>query len=151
MTPTVPVDLEIKDFTEDRKRILFKIDGDVFECNPQLPILSLLDFAAMADQVGDKADDAAKNMFLDMFNMVLIDESAAVFIERMRDKRRPISITQVNDILPWIMEQFGLRPTQPSAPSSPGSEIPDGGLSSTEIALPEASTSDPWQSPAFST
>jgi hypothetical protein len=139
----VEVDDNIKDFSAPPKKIQFRITPDVFDCVTDLPVLSLIDFAVLVDQVDTNSlSDHAKDLFIDMFNLVLLDTSAERFVERMRDKNNPISMTQVQEILPWVMEQYGMRPTQPSDNSSDGSPTQESGQNSTESAPAVVSTSE---------
>ncbi len=140
MTQTETV--EIRDFTNHRV-VRFRIDDDVFEGLPDLPAMLLVEFASAMAKLDETTDikDQPK-VFRDLFNMVLTDESAARFIERMSSKTEPISIAQIDQIMPWIMEQYGMRPTEPSSDSSTGSESPGVGTNLTVAALPEASTSE---------
>lgn len=138
------VDEEIKDFSKARRRVRFKIEPDIFECVSDLPVLALIDFAAMADKVNETAmDDQMRQLFVEMFELVLKSESAPLFISRMQDKDNPISLDQVNDIMPWIMEKYGLRPTEPSDSSLDGSPTPASGPSLTANLPDEGSTSEP--------
>jgi hypothetical protein len=141
------LDEGIRDFTKERRKIRFKIDGDVFYCVPDLPILVLIDFASMADKLDETAmDDKMRSLFVNMFNLVLVDESAERFIARMGDKSNPISMEQINEIMPWVMERYGLRPTEPSGSSSAGSPTLASGPSSTVNVPAAALTSDSFPS-----
>lgn len=141
MTDIRTVDLDITDFTEEQRRIPFRIYDQVYECAPDLPALVLIEFAAMAEKAGSSGstfDDSMKSLFVDMFQMVLTEESAERFIAGMRDKQHPITLTMVMKLMPWVLEQFGMRPTEPSDSSSGGSPTPTSGLNSTASApLPE--------------
>lgn len=151
MTET-QVELDIQDFTRSKPRILFRIDDDVFECVPALPVLSLIDFATMAEKVGeDVLASEAREMFVAMFDLVLTDSSALRFTERLSSKSEPISMEQATDIVPYVMEKYGMRPPMPSDSSSTGFATPGSGLISTATAAPEASTSQLSPSPVSST
>jgi hypothetical protein len=142
-TQDVAVGDGIMDFSEEHPKIpRFKIDGDVFECVPGLPVLSLIDFATMADEVSkSELDEKMRNLFIQMFNLLLVDESAELFIARLADKKRPITLAQANRLLPWVMEEYGLRPTEPSDSSSDSPQTPEPGLNSTASAQPTELTS----------
>ena len=131
MTATLsPSDEAIRDFSE-RVNVKFRIDGDVFEGVPGIPTMTLL---AFANDFGNLNESEFKNQpdaFRKLFELVLTPESFDVFMERMSDPRHPISMTQVMRILPWLMEEYGMRPTEPSSTSSNGSPNLDAGTSST--------------------
>lgn len=142
-TTVAELDADIKDFTKARRSIKFKIDDDVFNCVPDLPVLTLIDFAAMAEKINETSmDESMRNLFIDMFKLILVDTAAERFIARMQDKINPISMDQVNEIMPWVMEKYGLRPTEPSDSSSAGSPTPESGLNSTVNVQAAELTSD---------
>jgi hypothetical protein len=144
----VAADQDVMDFSKHRS-VRFKIDHadgtpDFFDGVPGLPALVLAEFAETADKLGtDLSVKDQVQTFKDLFGLVLTDESAERFINRLSDRTDPIGFDQVNEILPWIMEKYGMRPTSPSAPSSAGSESPDGSLNSMADAPPQVSTSAP--------
>ena len=88
-------------------------------------------------QSAETASDIAKKpeTFTQMIDLVLRDESANRFKARMEDKDSPITMKQIMDVLPWLMEKYGLRPSEPSSTSSPGFETPDDGTNSTDKPL----------------
>jgi hypothetical protein len=155
-TPTPPDDVVtigddgIADFTEAVKDIRFRVGPDVFTCVTGLPAMTMIEFAETADKVSDgDITDELKRMFTGMFSLVLTDESAALFIARLSDKKNPIGMGAVNRVVPYIMEQFGMRPSVPSGTSSDGSPTPASGQNSTANTPAGASTSDYSASPAF--
>jgi hypothetical protein len=135
-----PSDEEITDFTE-YVHVKFRIDNDVFNGVSNIPAMSLIEFATMFDGMSENDLISDPKAFDRMFHLVLEDESANRFFFRMGDKKEPISMTQVMRIMPWIMEKYGMRPTEPSSNSSDGSANPDDGMSSTVNAQLTAQTS----------
>jgi hypothetical protein len=77
--------------------------------------------------------------------LALMPDSWERFAARLSDKTRPIDDDQMSDVVLWLLEQYGLRPTEPSSPSSDGPASPESGTSSTENSQPEESTSPPSQ------
>ena len=138
----------MKDFTVKRAKVEFNIDHadgtpDTFEGVPGLPALALVSFSGLVDQQNDKMTiDEQVKFFIDLFGMILVEDSAARFVARMSNRDDPVEMDQVNAIMPWVMEQYGMRPTLPSEPSSSGSASPDDGKTSTADAPPEVSTSE---------
>ena len=137
---------DIKDFTRKRDRVLFRIDDDVFEAAPALPAETLSEFAAQFGTVGES--ESAHERFQVMtsaLELVLLPDSYTRFRERLRDRAQPIEIDQLSDCLVWLLEQYGLRPTQPSYSLSDGLPDPASGTSSMDAAQPTVSTLLPSQ------
>lgn len=113
---------EVFDFTSPKKNIKFKIDDDVFDAIRELPGLTGLEFASFAttmessSNLQEQADVVEK-----MFRLVLQPTSADLFIERLRSPENPIGVNQMNQVMTWLMSQYGLRPTVPSEESADGS------------------------------
>lgn len=142
-----PADEEIRDFTHAVKLIRFKIAPDVFQCAPGLPVLSLIEFASLAEKLENAPTDEYASMFDILFGIVLTEDSFDRFRARLGfkknpddpdevdlSKKYPIDFEHLNDLIPWILEKYGMRPTEPSSDSSTGSESPDGGTNSTATA-----------------
>jgi hypothetical protein len=49
---------------------------------------------------------------------------------KLYDRMNPLDSEQANEIMEWLMEEYGLRPTSPSSGSSDGSPTGDGGTPS---------------------
>jgi hypothetical protein len=150
MTQTVDVatDDGTQDFTKTRQPVRFKIrktaDGDEydsFDGVPGLPAMLLVEFASLAESLSEANVLNQPKIFSALFELVLTESSAARFLERMSSRAEPIELDQINDIMPWLMERYGLRPTEPSSDSSTGSESQDGGTNLTADAPPPALTS----------
>jgi len=121
-----------KDFTRKRERITFTIDHDTFEAAPALPGQTLTEFARKFSDAGSAPAEDKLRIITDALSMVLLPESAKLFTERFADLEWPIELDQASDILIWLMEQYGLRPTQPFSPSASGSPSLEPGTSSTD-------------------
>lgn len=134
MTLTVtPITEEMRDFSAPRTPITFRIDGDVFTAMPALPALTLIEFADTGERMWDGGEEDRSKLFAKLFRMCLTDESAERFVDRLTDRTNPIDINQVNDVVDYLMERYGLRPTVPSGSSSAGSDSPDAG---TRLTVP---------------
>lgn len=123
----------IKDFSS-RKNVQFKIDDDVFDGVPEIGAMILIEYMVIAEGISETNVAGQGGAYTSLVTMLLTEQSSARFIERMSSKTEPISIEQVTEIMPWLMEQYGMRPTTPSEDSSGGSDNPDGGTNSTETA-----------------
>jgi hypothetical protein len=139
----------MKDFTRERKKIEFKIDDDVFTAKSPIPAQTLMDFAsAFSSMNEDSAVEDQLAAFQGVLDLVLMPQSLERFKQRMSDADEPVSVEQVEEIVSWLFEEYGLRPTQPSEPSVPGPPAPDSGMSLTGNTPVVVSTSS--DSPAIS-
>jgi hypothetical protein len=133
---------EIRDFTKARKDISFRVDDDMFHAARGVPADVLLDFATEFSSMETSATiDQQLKAFRSMLEVVLLPESLKRFNERMRDRENPIEIDQVEDIVTWLMEQYGLRPTEPSSASPSGPSSPGPGTTSMVSTPAEVSIS----------
>lgn len=127
--------MSTKDFT-DRNHTepqTFMIDDDLFECARVLPAGVGRKFA----QLQDKSPVEQFDGIGEILDIVLLPESAERFAARMVDPQNPISMEQIGQIIEWLVEEYGGRPTTPSANSLPS---PTGtGTSSTDGAPVEVS------------
>lgn len=149
--PADDVVVRHRDFTLSPEPITFDIAPDTFECVPEIPLDVLADLAGAA-RSGHSSEQASAesqlNRILDLFDGVMTYDSAAKFRARTKrgtkdePNRNPIGMRHIKDILPWLMEVYGLRPTQPSDASSDGSEE----SSSTDTASSTDSTSSDFPS-----
>lgn len=145
VTQTIaPNDPEVRDFTH-HVDVRFRIDDDLFVGLRGLPALKLMAFGAMYDGLSASDIMSSPDTFTKMFKMVLEPASAERFIERMNSDEEPISMPQVMDVIPWIMEKYGLRPLEQSSDSSAGPENPVGTTSSTVSSSTVELTSQPFQ------
>jgi hypothetical protein len=122
----------VKDFTRKRERLVFRIDDDMFEAAPALPGGTLTEFAVRFADVGKAPIEQRMQVFADALGMVLLPESNARFQKRFEDLANPIELEQASDVIVWLLESYGLRPTRPSSPSASGPPSPASGTSSTD-------------------
>jgi hypothetical protein len=139
MTELTPADVPIQDFTRKRKRLLFRIDDDIFEAAPALPGKALAAFASRFSDIENTPVTQQLDVFADALGLVLLPESNARFQKRLEDLEHPIELEQASDVVTWLMGEYGHRPTQPSSPSSTGQPSPESGTSSTDAQQPQAS------------
>lgn len=124
---------EIRNFSRDREQILFKIDDDTFEAKSAIPARVMLNFVKkFAAMTTDSSVEDQLQAFEEVLNLVLTPVSRDRFEERMSDGENPIDISQIEDIVEWLFEQYGLRPTKPSEDSAPGPPSPASGTNSTD-------------------
>ncbi|WP_328436874.1 hypothetical protein OHA71_06375 [Streptomyces sp. NBC_00444] len=136
---TSPQPPTIRDFTEKHQRLLFQIDGDVFEAARALPGKVLARFGSRFADMDNAAPDKQLDAITEALAMVLLPESNAVFQKRLDDLENPISLEQAGHVIEYLLEAYGQRPTEPSSPSSTGPSSPASGTSSTDAQPPQAS------------
>jgi len=148
MTDEIPTfgDDGIKDFSIPDKPKPFRIGplpDDVFEAPPIIAPVTLVNLPNLMRQLGGigaikDADDAKQVMegVKSVFRELLTTESGERFTARLDSKDRPVDLMrQIIPIVQWMLEVYGLRPTQVSS-SSPESSEADG-TSSTDGAPAE--------------
>lgn len=147
MTNTEDMTGGVKDFSKKRKDIVFRVDDDTFHAARGVPADVLMDFAGEFSNIAtDATVDQQLKAFRSLLEVVLLPESLEQFNARMRDRENPIEIDQVEDIVTWLMEQYGLRPTEVPLSLPDGLPAPGLGTTSTvstpgEVSISAASPS----------
>lgn len=140
MTQPIPTDATpVKDFSRKRERPVFRIDDDLFEAATALPGKTLARFATRFADIEKTPFDKQLDVFADALGMVLLPESNARFQKRLDDLENPIELEQASDVIQWLLEHYGLRPTEPSSDSSTGPASPASGTNSTDAQPQPAS------------
>lgn len=103
---------------ETSEPISFSLYGETFNCKPQIPGQVMLDLAARSGKNDDGAESAS--VIIDFFKYVLLPESQERFSALCVDPVRIVTIDQLMDIVSWLMEIYGERPTTRSGVSVPG-------------------------------
>lgn len=132
------VHLMAKDFSRKKTLEPFTADGDTFVPTPGAAAMlvgSIVGQIQTADGL-----EAKMEAITSFFDAVLTDESAALMRERLSSKTNPLDINQAMEIIGYLTEEIGERPTQPSSSSSDGSATGETGTSSTAGAVSEVST-----------
>ena len=144
---------DVRDFSKRRSRHLFRVDdtGDLLEAAPALPAEALAEFAGRFSNLEDTDASKRFNVLVDVLEMVLLPESFALLRKKMSDKKNPVELDQLNDIIVWLLGEYGLRPTQPLPDSSTGQSDPESGTNSTDSVLLAGSTFGPSPAISFST
>lgn len=113
-----------KDFTKERKRVVFRLGSQEFEAFPVLPVPVTQRLVQTANSLkGAEADESALSAVLDIFNQVLRKESALRFaslINAEDENSDVVDLIDVMDVMTWLMEVYGKRPTVVSSDSSAG-------------------------------
>jgi len=114
-------DVRFKDFSTPNQPVSFQVDGDLFEAPAVLPVPVMQELVVTADKLKNIGEDASVfTAMIEIFDVILVDASAARFRERVNSKTEPIGMQQIVDIMLWLLEAYGLRPTQPSSDSLTG-------------------------------
>lgn len=124
---------EIRDFSKKRKKLLFSVDDDTFEAASAIPAEVMIQFAERIT-TADPSRMTPKEqvgIFRDMLEMVLLPESMATMRKRMSDARNPVDMSQLDEIIQWLFEEYGMRPTQDPSSSSNGDSLLGSGTTST--------------------
>lgn len=142
--------VEVKDFEFDptpKRFRLYKGDDFIFEAMPALP----LGLASSATKLGETLKNGDLTQLLKFFDEILLEESAQKMREYADSKTKPLGANQIMPIIMWLLEEYGLRPTQPSSPSSTPSGddgitsstagVQDEELTHSDSASPDSSTS----------
>jgi hypothetical protein len=120
-----------RDFTKDRSAgHTFTVGENTYTAVAGLPAQSMLDFAGQFGGLTPATPvDEQLKVFSEILGALLEDDSYTVFREAMATKHpvNMIEFDQMEQIITWLLEEFGMRPTQPFSPSVTGPVSPDGG------------------------
>jgi hypothetical protein len=148
----------VRDFTIKRDPHQFRIDDDVFKAPAIISPIALTKLSKLHGEMGDAAQisaniEATLQRVGDMFTILLPGPSGQRFKQRLLSEEEPIDLQQqALPALYWLLERYGMRPTQPSSPSPDGSTDgtttnPTDNTSSTDGASNEASNGEPLTLP----
>lgn len=122
----------MKDFTRSRPVVQFQVDDHVYRGIDAMPAEDMVEILAKLQAVDDDDINQVYAMVQYVARELLDKPSADIFVKRMsRGSDRPIDFEQSNEIVMWLMEQYGGRPTMPSGPSGVGLPNPTSGQSLT--------------------
>jgi hypothetical protein len=128
--------VELKDFSRKREPIEFMLNGVKLKAKTALGLTSMQRVIALKDRLGAATEDKL-SVFEDIFAVLLHKDFVGAFSALVADEDdEPVDIAQLNDIMVYVMERQGLRPTQPSGKSSESSPAGEPGTPSTDGASP---------------
>lgn len=142
-TVTDTDDLKFKDFTLAGEAPVMRIAPDEFHCYPEIPLDVMMDVARFSQTKVEGLDRFTQLM--ELIAGIIVPEDYDKFIARTKRGTKeqpnpyPIGMRHIRDILPWVLEVYGMRPTQASSDSASGSD--DAVTSSTEPVSAADSTS----------
>lgn len=141
----------IKDFSKrDRQPPKFRVGDHVFFGVYALAAQRAMEITTHFGGLTQESPPADQIKAMDYaLEAMLQPESLGRFRILMNDTESidAVDLPQVDEIVTWLLEQYGLRPTQPSETSAPGSQEPDAGTPSTDAAQPVESI--PLTSPSI--
>jgi hypothetical protein len=134
--------VKFKDFTLDAPEIKFAINGEKFDASPALSATLLQQISDIVDAFGE--DDKSSTMF-DKINR-LIEFCDAILIGDSKERFAKLAPTldlqrQIMPLLYWLLEAYGLRPTEVSSDSSSTSPTETDGTTSTDGSSTEDTSS----------
>lgn len=112
-----------------KAKVFFKLDGQRYDVVMPLPA------GAMLDLLSATTDHEAVNGF---FGSALLPADWERLQKAIRNPRKPIDLTILNEIIGGVMEDAAARPTQPSSSSETGRS--DAGRSTPSGSRRKAST-----------
>lgn len=125
----------MRDFTRQPRVIEFKIDDDIFRCHPRLPAQTLIDFTLEVEKIGEEmTSEQGIATLINTLKMVLVPDSYKIFHDRMSSTVAPIELEQANEIIQWVMGEYGMRPTESPGASSNGQPALAPGTNSTAVS-----------------
>lgn len=149
--------VDFKDFEEREEPHYFRVGTEQFSAVPSLGIATMARLGKMQVQLTSLGAGQNTNveqvivMMITIFDELLLEDSAERFRTRLTSKDRPMSFTTVVNIINWLLECYGLRPTLPSSSSSsspaaststsstPGQQVMPLETGLVEVPLPGAS------------
>lgn len=129
--------VNMKDFSKEKKKISFTLDGIEYPCYPKIlaPVLQQLTEATEELNLGN----AAQKVEL-FFSGVMSEEHQIRLSARLADPWDDFGVEEALEIMLWLMEAYGLRPTKSSSGKSAGSRTDGAGTRSVAGASRKGST-----------
>lgn len=120
--------VEFKDFDASETPIGFRVGMDEFLAVPGIGIGVMADMVGAYSKLGalgglNTADPnailTAIEAIKSLFKLLLLDDDSYTrFVDRLTSRTKPIGVPTLMQIINWLLEKYGLRPTTPSTTSS---------------------------------
>jgi hypothetical protein len=110
--------IDIKDFTLAERFIRFRAEGDVFEAYSALGLATMQRMVNVSKSISSMVQEEKYDAIVAVFDEALTPESAKRFRERALSSDGEIALDvkrQLIPILHFLLEKYGLRPTQQSS------------------------------------
>lgn len=108
----------VRDFSISDEPLPFKLGQDIFEAVPVVPPVLLDELTAALAQMGaeGRTNIELLNDFAAIFDVLLTEGTALRFRERLMSRTEPIDLNrQLVPIIQWLLEEYGMRPMEPSS------------------------------------
>jgi hypothetical protein len=112
----------MKDFTKKREPIWFRINGVALRAKPAIGMATVQRAMNLNESLSSSAGGEKLAKLSELFGILLHRDSLADFERVVADEDDPVDPSQLADMLHYVMERQGLRPTQP-LPESSGSPL----------------------------
>jgi len=121
--------VKFKDFTQKKTDIRFKLDGREIRCYPKIKpdVLQELTDSTFELNLGNAKEKAAV-----FFSGVMADEDREHLVARLADPWDEFGVEEAMNIMVYLLECYGLRPTKSSSGKSAGSATGGDGTPSTD-------------------
>jgi hypothetical protein len=120
--------IRFKDFTPNAEDPpTFQVYGVRYVCLPDIPLDALAEMSTISD--ADATSKERVEKMVEFIASIMEDESGDLFrVNVQRGSKTPVGVKTIQQLVPWLLEVYGLRPTQESSESSDGSTDDDGNL-----------------------
>jgi hypothetical protein len=126
--------VRFKDFSLDRPAIKFRIGNENFDAVPAVSIVLMQDVAKVLTKFSDDEEGVNASNMAEVFDSIsmlcdrLLEPESA---ERFKVLLPRLDLmAQIIPLFMWLLEAYGLRPTQASSPSSDSSPTESDGTTS---------------------
>lgn len=127
-----------RDFTKKREPVAFTIGAHTYNAYPAIAADPLADLGArLSGNLGNfetLGTDKQLAVLKEFLKEVLEPDSYELLNRQCSNRNDPVEAPQLLDVSLWLMEVYGMRPTEPPSSSSDGSPSPEPGTASTESA-----------------
>ncbi len=132
---TSPV--EMKSFTKKREPVWFEINGVELRAKPAIGMATAQRVMNLNDALKNGSEGEKLEKLSELFGLLLHSTSVEAFTKVIADEDDPVDPGQLTDMLNYVMEKQGLRPTQPSTESSGSPNSGQPGTPGEDGASPE--------------
>lgn len=125
-------EIRTRDFSRAPRKLEFSADGETYECFSAVVPVTLQEMLKLSQE--HLEEDFSR--IADFFDMCATPEVAGRIRARLTPGNPlPLDLYQSIQIVVWLIEEYGQRPTMPSVTSTDGSQTGENGISSTDGVL----------------
>ena len=114
--------VDVRDFSVRRRTLVFRVDetDDVYTAEATVTTPVLQELVRQAQQFGGDLDVATLDAKIDGLTEIIVTVLTDDCKKRFRDAAPRLDVVeQLIPIIMWLLESYGMRPTQPSSDSFP--------------------------------